>query len=885
MRHPSHPSQALPDDPFSGAQADFAEATLPQSLAPLVDGEGGETQPDFLSFELPDTQSADLELDAVADVASVGVLHQALMAQWPQPVMALLVDRSPRLLFWNRAAEQALGYQAADLLGNPLGLTLLCPDPDYLARKLQELAPLGRQCSDFEWTFTCRNGQKRRFSWTSIPLPPASSGERIFWLTGADVSRRLATEQVLRGRDRLLRSVFRHLPDMVYLKDGQGRWLLTNPGSLAVLGLTEKDAIGKTNLELSNLGLPMAESLRLSALNEEATWQSGRVSHVQEMAVDLHGSQRSFDVVRVPTFGRDDERLHMLVIRRDVTDQRSAATKLELAGRVLDQSSDGILISDAQHEVMMANVAFCDITGYSSEELVGREVNLLADGQHDPGFKTHIWSEVNEQGRWAGEVWNRRKNGEVFPQWLTLSALRHRSSGEITHYVAAISDLSSSKAAEEKIAYLSTQDVVTGLPNRTQVALHAQAALERARANTDGMALLVVDIDNFKTLNDSLGHAAGDFLLREVGQRLAQFAGAQAVVGRLSGDEFVLLQSGIKGTADAAHLAQATMDAVAQPVVFEGLPVNVSISLGVALYPSDGDSFDALFGRADAAMYAAKRAGRGAYQFATASMNEAALERLQLEASLRLAIETGALRLEYQPLVELSSGRMIGVEALCRWDHPERGPIPPGVFIPLAEDSGLIESLGRWVLLTATQQLQRWHEAGHAELMMAVNLSARQFQRGVVLEQVEEALVVSGVNPARLELELTESVLLHDGEAVMNTLRQLKALGVTLSIDDFGTGYSSFAYLRRFKFDKIKIDQSFVRDVIDDPDDAAIVRGIISLALSLGLHVLAEGVETEAIAQRLRTLKCTYAQGYHFARPLRPEALAERFLQAPPALS
>jgi len=392
-----------------------------------------------------------------------------------------------------------------------------------------------------------------------------------------------------------------------------------------------------------------------------------------------------------------------------------------------------------------------------------------------------------------------------------------------------------------------------------------------------------VDIDNFKTLNDSLGHAAGDFLLREVGQRLSQFAGGQAVVGRLSGDEFVLLQSGIKGTADAAHLAQATMDAVAQPVTFGGLPVNVSISIGVAMYPSDGDSFDTLFGRADAAMYAAKREGRAAYQFATASMNEAALERLQLEASLRLAIERESLRLEYQPLIELATGRMVGVEALCRWDDPERGAIPPGVFIPLAEDSGLIESLGRWVLLTATQQLQRWHEAGHGDLMLAVNLSARQFQRGVVLEQVEEALMVSGVNPARLELELTESVLLHDGEAVMNTLRQLKALGVALSIDDFGTGYSSFAYLRRFKFDKIKIDQSFVRDVIDDPEDAAIVRGIISLALSLGLHVLAEGVETESIAQRLRHLKCTYAQGYHFARPLRPEVLAERFLNPPPA--
>jgi diguanylate cyclase (GGDEF)-like protein len=491
-----------------------------------------------------------------------------------------------------------------------------------------------------------------------------------------------------------------------------------------------------------------------------------------------------------------------------------------------------------------------------------------------------MWQTLASQGRWTGEIWNRRKNGEVYPQWLSLSALHQRASGEITHYVAAFSDLSSRKAAEEKIAYLSTQDAITGLPNRTQVAMRSALALNHAKITSEHVALMVIDVDNFKTLNDSLSHTAGDQLLREVGQRLLQAAGERAVVGRLSGDEFLVLLPDIHGTAEAAHTARSLMDAVGEPVVLGDLPVSISISVGVAMFPGDGDTFDVLFGRADAALYAAKRGGRAAYQFANATMNEAALERLQIESALRRAVETNALRLEYQPLIQLSTGRIVGCEALCRWDDPERGSIPPGLFIPVAEDSGLIESLGGWVLKTAANQLRAWHDAGHTDLMMAVNLSARQFQRGVVLQQVEDALVESGIPPDRLELELTETVLLHDGEAVMSTLKRLKALGVKLSIDDFGTGYSSFAYLRRFKFDKIKIDQSFVRDLIDDPDNAAIVRGIISLALSLGLNVLAEGVETEAIAQRLRHLQCTYAQGYHFARPLRPEAFTQR-LQAP----
>ncbi len=847
-------------------------SNLSGNLNKLFQSDGGSDDESFFMEFPQDTE------DVAAPLLADGVVPQLLLTVFDHlPVLVNAVGVQDGVFtFWSREAELVTGYSSQEMVGNAACWQLLYPDAAYLDRKNAEQHSLGPDFRDFEWTLTTKSGEKRRISWSSMGGLNAGANQRERWFVGVDVTARADADKLVRARDKMLRSVFRYLPDMVHLKDGDGRWLLTNPAARATLGLSEREASGFTNLELADQGHPSREGLRHSALNEEATWQSGRVSHGEEVVSDGRGGTRVFDVVRVPSFGRQGQRLHMLVLRRDVTDQRTAATKLELAGRVLDQSTDGMLIANADNQIMLVNAAFTDITGYTAEDVLGKDTRILSLGADDNVFSAEMLQTLAVHGRWTGEVWSRRKNGEVYPQWLNLTVLRHRTSGEVTHYVGALTDLSSSKAAEEKIAYLSTQDVVTGLPNRTQAALRASMALGHGQLAGQQAALMVVDIDNFKTLNDSLGHAAGDQMLREVGLRLGRAAGPHAVVGRLSGDEFMVLVPDVHGTAEAAHRARHLMEVVGERTVIGGLPISISLSVGVAMFPADGDTFDVLFALADTALYAAKRSGRAAYQFANAAMNEAALDRLHMESALRRAIESNVMRLEYQPLVELSSGRILGGEALCRWDDPELGSIPPAIFIPLAEESGLIESLGGWVLKTATQQLRAWHDAGHPDLMVAVNLSARQFQRGVVLKQVETALGESGIPPSKLELELTESVLMHDGELVTGALRQLKALGVKLSIDDFGTGYSSFAYLRRFKFDKIKIDQSFVHDLIDDPDNAAIVRGIISLAQSLGLDVLAEGVENVAVAQRLKHLRCTYVQGYYFSRPLRPELFLER---------
>ncbi|KAF1045274.1 bifunctional diguanylate cyclase/phosphodiesterase [Xylophilus sp.] len=819
--------------------------------------------------------TAGAALEPAPSGAALGAATLATLRDLPFMVAALSEQPAPQFIFWNHECERVTGYSTSEMTEQPGALARLYPDADYLARKRSEPAWKAGYFRDFEWTLTTRGGERRRIAWTTVHGLCLRPGRQELWMVGTDVTARAESDRLVRSRDRLLRGVFRYLPDMVSLLDGAGRWQLSNPAAHAMLGLSEKEVYGQTAVELARRSPSAAEGLRLSALNEEATWQSGRPTQLEEVAEDGVGGSRYFDVLRVPTFSRSGHRLHMLVVRRDVTDQRHAAVKLELAGKVLDLGTNGVVITDAARRVVMVNSAYTDITGVTAAQAVGLPPALFADSQHDRSFQESVWQAVDASGNWSGEVSNRRRSGEVFPQWLKLSVLRHRTNGTVTHYVAALSDLSSSKAAEEKIAVLSTQDAVTGLLNRTQAGEFAERALARAREENREVTLVVVDVDNFKALNDSLGHAAGDELLRHIGSCLQRSAGARATIGRLSGDEFLVVLPGVAGTNDAAQAVRALMDAAVQPVELGGLPVNVSISAGVAMFPADGDAFDTLFGRADAALHTAKREGRNSYHFASADMNAAALERFQLEMSLRRAVDGDALRLEYQPLIELATRRVVGVEALCRWDDPERGAVPPAIFIPVAEECGLIDALGGWVLRTATRQLAAWHEAGHPELMVAVNLSARQFRRGTLLQQVEDALVESGIPPGKLELELTESALLHEGETATATLRRLKALGVKLSIDDFGTGYSSFAYLRRFKFDKIKIDQSFVRDLIDDPDNAAIVRGIISLARSLGLEVLAEGVESEPIALRLKHLQCGLAQGYHFARPLRPEALAQ----------
>ena len=559
----------------------------------------------------------------------------------------------------------------------------------------------------------------------------------------------------------------------------------------------------------------------------------------------------------------------------DTQAARHHHSQLQLAATVFSESRDAILITDGQRRVISVNRAFTALTGYAADEVAGTEAPLIAASHHAPGFLDALLDELARTDHWNGEAWSRRRNGAIFPQWLSISTVRD-DNAEILHYVAMFSDLSERKAAEERADFLARHDLLTRLPNRFLLRDRAEQAFAHAVRAETRVALLLLDLDHFKQINDSLGHPAGDALLQTFADRLRSTTRDTDTVSRQGGDEFLVLLTDIRDSDDIAPIVEKIMHTLAQPCLLAGQEMSISCSVGLAVYPEDGTDFDTLIRNADAAMYNAKEAGRNTFRFYSQQMNEDAVQRLDIQNRLRRALERKEFVLHYQPLIDLSDSRIVGAEALIRWNCPELGMQPPGVFIPVAEDSGLIVEIGEWVLREACRQARAWQDAGHRELVLAVNLSPLQFARGNLVETVRQALADSGANPALIELEITENVLVKDTEQVLATVRQLHAMGLRLAIDDFGTGYSSLAYLRRFAVEKLKIDQSFVRDLPTDPDAGAIVRAVIQMAKSLKIAVLAEGVETADIAHDLRLLGCDYAQGYYFGRPMPADAFIER---------
>lgn len=556
--------------------------------------------------------------------------------------------------------------------------------------------------------------------------------------------------------------------------------------------------------------------------------------------------------------------------------QRQEQT-LSLLGKVFESSNQAIMLTDSQAGILEVNRAFSDMTGYSAAEVKGRRPSLLSSGRHDRTFYQNMWRSLQERGYWQGEVWNRRKSGEVYPEWLSITAIRE--AGQITNYVSFFFDISEQKATQARLEFLTCHDPLTELPNRLIVQEQlSQAMVSSARRQLQA-ALLYLDLDDFRSINASLGQAVGDQLLRAVAMRLCQLLGEQCPLGRLDSDEFAIVLAGVKDLDQPAELAEQIIQAFLKPFVIAGHELICTLSIGIALYPEDGEDSDSLLKKADSAMSHAKQDGRNTFRFYSESMNRDAAAHLQLRTGLRRALAQNELFLEYQPQVELMSGRVIGVEALVRWQHPQLGRIAPADFIGVAEQSGLIVPLGEWVLQQACAQAAAWQRAGQS-LVVAVNLSGVQFKRGDLVDCVAAALLEHGLDPALLELELTETILIEGTEHVLNNLQRLKALGVQLSIDDFGTGYSSLAYLSRLPVDKLKIDQSFVRSLREVPANATIVRMVVQMARSLGIRSIAEGVEDAQARDFLLANQCDEAQGYWFSRPLPAETLTQLLQRA-----
>jgi len=563
------------------------------------------------------------------------------------------------------------------------------------------------------------------------------------------------------------------------------------------------------------------------------------------------------------------EQQEVVMVIRDITQRKHQEAELRLWAKVFEGSNEAIMILDDQFRIVLVNKTYEKMMGFSAEDVLGVDAAQIGASQHPRGFFRNLIAILNERGAWLGELSNRRKNGETFPSWFSISRVLG-SDGQIENYIAIFTDISERKKSRERLDFLAHHDSLTELPNRTLLNDRLEMAINTAKRRQEKVGLLFIDLDRFKNINDSLGHAAGDQILRQTALRLKKVIRNDDTVARLGGDEFVVLLPRVHDERDLAEVAIKVREELLKPYLVEEMPLHLSPSIGIAIYPEDGSSPSELIKNADAAMYLAKEKGRNNYQFYTPLLNSRTLDRLKLEYDLRQALELGQFELHYQPQMDATNQQLYGAEALIRWRHPERGLVQPNDFIPLAEEIGLIIPIGNWVIAEAARQVTRWQAEGAISLVVSVNISALQFHQPGFMAEVQTIMDDAGAAPQSLELELTESMLMSDMDASIEVLQKFRDLGYRIAIDDFGTGFSCLNYLRRLPVNILKIDQSFVRDMQSDEASLAIVSYIIRLAQSLGMDTIAEGVETSHEMTLLVNEGCRLMQGYHFSKPLPP---------------
>lgn len=675
-----------------------------------------------------------------------------------------------------------------------------------------------------------------------------------------EIMQRQRGETALAHSEERFRTVFDSAGTAIAFADASGNLLSANDAFAKLVGYDSGELIGMHFGQFTHPDDLAQEVQRVADI------ASGRCDHyrIEKRYIRHDGREFWVDVTVSATRNPDGTAAYLVAVVNDIDERKQAERHLRLSAEVFEHLGEAIMITDAENRIVSVNRAFTSITGYAPDEVIGSNPKVLSSGRQARAFYQELWTELLEKGVWQGEVWDRRKNGELYPQWLNISVVRD-ADGRSTHHVAVFSDISERKAVEERIRYLAEVDALTNLPNRVVLSDRLEQTLELSRRAEQQFAVLFLDIDRFKNINDSLGHSVGDALLRETAMRLRAALRVTDTVTRQGGDEFVILLPDVHDEDQVAHLASKILETVSRPLNVEQHVLSTTASIGVAMFPSDGNDVETLLKNADAAMYVAKSSGRNSVRFFTRDMNARVQEFLRTETDLRRALADGELRLHYQPQIDVQSGEVVAAEALVRWQHPERGLILPGQFIHVAEESGLISEIGEWVMYEACRQNREWQERGLRRIPVSVNLSAMELHRGGVVEQVDRVLQRTGLGPGWLEVEVTESMLMRDVEQVIDVLQQLRDRGVLIALDDFGTGYSSLAYLQRFPLSTLKVDRSFVRDIFYDRNDAAICRAIIALGRTLGLKVVAEGVETQEQMNFLRQNHCDSAQGSLFS--------------------
>ncbi|TDX98175.1 bifunctional diguanylate cyclase/phosphodiesterase [Thiohalophilus thiocyanatoxydans] len=666
--------------------------------------------------------------------------------------------------------------------------------------------------------------------------------------------------------EKRLKNIASRLPGMIYeyqlFPDGSHRMPYVSDAISSLLGIDPESV----HLDAS----PVFESIHpddLARINISIKTSASELSiwRNEWRSIDKNGNIRWFNANATPDKQSDGSVLWHGFLT-DVTERKAQESKVRLSAHVFENSREGIVITDKNNNIIMVNKAFTSITGYPEEEVLGITPNVLSSGQHKSDFYHNMWETISSQGYWEGEIWNRRKDGSIYPEWLSIIQT-HDPEYNATVYIGIFEDITQRKEYEQHIQWLAHYDPLTKLPNRVLLSEHVEYAISQAQRQNKKIAILYCDLDNFKNINDSLGHKVGDLLLTEVAQRLSSLLRNQDTISRQGGDEFIILLPDTNADG-SAHVAEKIQTEISKPYNINNYEMTATLSTGITIYPDDGDDFDTLSRYADIAMYHAKRLGGNNYFFYSTELQTITARTLKLEKDIRFAIDNQQLDIYYQPQVSLITGKISGLEALLRWNHPDFGMISPLEFIPIAENSGQILRIGGWVTRTATLQLKKWQATGIDPIKLSINLSVRELKQSQLVEKLENILTETGFEPGLLELEITESMLMEDQENIINTLNRINSLGVHLSIDDFGTGYSSLAYVKRLPVNQLKIDKSFVQDIMNDPGDAIIAQAIISLGHSLGMEVIAEGVEDTAQLDFLRSHGCDHIQGYLFSKPL-----------------
>jgi len=766
---------------------------------------------------------------------------------------------------WNRAAEKMYGYTVAEAVGRNMSF-LLPSERQAEIRVMMERIRSGQPVECLETQRLTKTGSILEVSLSISPLKDATG--RIIGASAIarDITLRKCSEEQLQLQSAALEAA----ANAIVITDFHGTIQWVNHAFTTMTGFGKEEVLGK-NPRLLKSG----KQQRSYYADLWSTVSSGKVWHGELINRRKDGTTYTEEMTITPIAQNVGQAnwTHFIAIKQDITARKQAEKELRLAQFSVEHASDSIFLSNSQGHFVYVNKAACDSLGYSREELLCLSVPDL-----NPRFRKEeewptFWEELKRQGSITFEGRNIGKQGRVFPAEVTANYLEFDGQ---EYSFAFVRNITERKVAEERIKSLAYNDALTGLPNRTLLRDRLAKALAGARRQKGKVALLFLDLDRFKDINDLLGHSVGDLLLQEVAERLKRFARDQDTVARLGGDEFLIMLTQVKDVSDAAVAAERLTDAMTHEFVIQGHSLHVSCSVGISIFPEHGADAETLIKDADAAMYSAKENGRNNFRFFTEEMNAQVMERLTLESSLRRALPEKELFLMYQPQMDIATGKIIGLEALLRWQHPDLGLVPPDKFIRVAENSGLILPIGEWVLRTACSQARKWQEEGLPAVTVAVNVSAVQFRQEGFCELIRRALDETGLTPQYLELELTESLLLANADVTLSVLKELKSMGVTLAIDDFGTGYSSFSYLRQFRVSKLKIDRSFIRDVAVKPDDAAITTAIISMARSLNLKVIAEGVENEAQMTFLRAHQCDEIQGYYFSKPLTVDKVADK---------